>query len=605
MKIEFSVLLLCALSVSCHFPVEDENSETLESVESAFTTLQKQLAKFLKINPYTPMNLTYFETALTKVGIIEEISNPRILFSTSKLICKACQTLVRSLQTNLVNVEIVGREICKLYIAFSTWTLGDFCHEIVKINKPILEYIIRYSQILTPEYACSVLLQNENCYYSHPALTWRIDMPEGGPPIMKSMLLKSGSNQSAPLKILHLTDIHISHDYEVGGVSNCGYPVCCKRGLGNPLRGKNAGSWGDYNCDIPPWLYANTLNYISNTHKEIDLIYFTGDIIDHSAWKASKEDNSAEIAYAFQSLKEYFPNVPVLPVIGNHEATPLNVFAPPHISGETFSQNWLYKLNANLWSSWLPQEALSTVKKQGYYAILVNSKLRVIVLNNNICYIYNWWLLYDTTFFKEQLLFLTNELTEAESKGQFVHILAHVFPGEKECIEPWEVNYNSLITRFSHIIKGQFFGHTHTDGLKIFYSKIDGSPINVAFNGASLTPYTKYNPNYKILTVDPDTFDIIDIETYYFNLTEANQYPNRTPRWQRLYSMKEAYSFSDLSPHNFHWLAQRLRHDGYLFDQYWRFFVRQGDAALAEGCNEKCRKELLINVIRTESLTSE
>lgn len=98
-----------------------------------------------------------------------------------------------------------------------------------------------------------------------------------------------------------------------------------------------------------------------------------------------------------------------------------------------------------------------------------------------------------------------------------------MFPGTKECIEPWEVNYNSLITRyfntkrldslkknwifrFAHIIKGQFFGHTHTDGLKVFYSKIDDTPNNVGYNGASLTPFLKYNPNYKIVNVDPDTF---------------------------------------------------------------------------------------------------
>lgn len=53
----------------------------------------------------------------------------------------------------------------------------------------------------------------------------------------------------------------------MGGVSDCGFPVCCKRGLGNPIRGQDSGSWGDYNCDIPPWLFVNTLNYINNTHK--------------------------------------------------------------------------------------------------------------------------------------------------------------------------------------------------------------------------------------------------------------------------------------------------------------------------------------------------
>lgn len=63
-----------------------------------------------------------------------------------------------------------------------------------------------------------------------------------------------------------------------------------------------------------------------------------------------------------------------------------------------------------------------------------------------------------------------------------------------------------LIFRFAHIIKGQFFGHTHTDSIKIFYNETDGKPNNVAYNGAGLTTFTKYNPNYKIISVDPNTF---------------------------------------------------------------------------------------------------
>ncbi|XP_030760457.1 sphingomyelin phosphodiesterase-like isoform X3 [Sitophilus oryzae] len=300
------------------------------------------------------------------------------------------------------------------------------------------------------------------------------------------------------------------------------------------------------------------------------------------------------------SLQNHFQTFLYYLAIGNHESIPLNMFAPPEISDPQFSQSWLYELIAKLWAKWLPPEATSTVEKQGYYSVLANKKLRIIVLNNNVCYIFNWWLLYDTYFLQQQIEFMKKELLEAEANGQFVHIIAHVFPGEKECIEPWEVNYNSLITRFSHIIKGQFFGHTHTDGLKVFYSKIDGTPNNVGFNGASLTPYTKYNPNYKILSVDPNTFDILDVETYFFNLTEANLHPDRTPRWTRLYSLKEAYSFPDLSPENFDWLAKNLPRDSYLFDMYWRFYVRNGDASLKEGCNNECRKKLIESITTTE-----
>lgn len=134
------------------------------------------------------------------------------------------------------------------------------------------------------------------------------------------------------------------------------------------------------------------------------------------------------------------------------------------------------------------------------------------------------WVLYNTTYLNEQLHFLSTELEKAEINEQFVHIITHIPVGNKECIEPWEVSYTNLIKRykldiffhngkckvfvtfrFSHIIKGQFYGHTHTDELKMFYDE-NQIPINVGYNGASLTPYTKYNPNYKLLIVDPNSY---------------------------------------------------------------------------------------------------
>ncbi|KAH1028917.1 hypothetical protein HUJ05_002236 [Dendroctonus ponderosae] len=513
-------------------------------------TLEKQFANHLGIDRYTPMGVLQFKNLLSTAGILEDL-NTRALEVPDRIICGACQALIRNLQTHSISVEVVGTAICNLYISLNTWTVSDFCERVVKVNKPILEYVVKNSRILTPEYACSVLLQKEVCYHSHPALSWRIEVPEGGPSELPNT---SSPERQSPLKILHLSDFHISHDYEVNGVSNCGYPVCCKANLGNPTRGRDAGSWGDYNCDTPPWLFENTLNFIKNTHK----------------------------------VRTQKPNAE---------------FAPPQIENETLSQRWLYDLNANLWAKWLPEEAQETVRRQGYFSVLINHKLRAIVLNNNICYIYNWWLLYETNFLREQIEFLKTQLIEAESRGQFVHIISHVFPGEKECVEPWEANYNALITRFSHLIKGQFFGHTHTDGLKVFYSKTDGRPNNMGYNGASLTPYQKYNPNYKIISVDPDSFDLLDIETFYFNLTEANRYSHRTPAWRRLYSLKEAYGLSDLSAESFDSLAQRMRSDHNLLDQYWRFFVREGDASLKEGCNARCREDLLTSITRTLSLS--
>lgn len=60
------------------------------------------------------------------------------------------------------------------------------------------------------------------------------------------------------------------------------------------------------------------------------------------------------------------------------------------IAGRHISTQWLYTLMSKIWRAWLPKESLKTVEKEGYYAFNVNEKLKVIGLNNNVCYIYNW-----------------------------------------------------------------------------------------------------------------------------------------------------------------------------------------------------------------------
>lgn len=64
--------------------------------------------------------------------------------------------------------------------------------------------------------------------------------------------------------------------------------------------------------------------------------------------------------------------------------------------------------------------------------------------------------------------------------------------------------------------------------------------------------------------------DVLDIETYIFNLTEANSHPDIPPRWFRLYSMREAYDLDDLSPHSIHQLVDKMFNDQEMYCKYWR-----------------------------------
>ncbi|CAG9841105.1 unnamed protein product [Diabrotica balteata] len=573
-----------------------DRSMPLGLTDDEIKTIQKLFAKRVGLDHYKEIDAATFRSLLENVFVTQERGLLSIIKNNAY--CGLCKLLILKIQSSGLTKK-VAEFICNTYNLEATLNSTGFCKHVVDLNMPVLEYVVNNSKILDPELACTILLQTRDCYYPNPALSWVADIPQSTPVYPNNT--KDPSKKS--LKVLHLTDAHISLDYEHNGAVECGYLLCCKKGLGNVTKGKNAGYWGEYDCDIPPWLYESTLQHISNTHKDLDYIYFTGDVVDHTIWNTTIESNTKVITYAFRALQEKFPTTPVFAVIGNHESHPANVYAPhkEDILAKGLSTSWLYDLMAKLWSPWLPENALNTVRLQGYYAYSVSDRFKIIVLNNNVCFSFNWFLLLDTEYIKEQLQFLIRELEESEQKRQFVHILAHISVGNKECIEPWEVSYNKIVQRYAHIIKGQFVGHTHTDELKIFYDK-EKNPINVVYNGASLTPFVQYNPNYKIMHVDPDTLDILDIDTYYFNLTEANLYPDRSPAWKKLYSMKEAYDLPDLSPESFDVFADKLFNDTALMNLYYRNYVSLGDASLKEGCDSKCLHNIRCKVVTTSSL---
>lgn len=61
----------------------------------------------------------------------------------------------------------------------------------------------------------------------------------------------------------------------------------------------------------------------------------------------------------------------------------------PNSTDIQVNSKWLYEFAANLWSEWLPQSALTTLRSGGYYSFAFRSRLRIIVLNNNICFTHN------------------------------------------------------------------------------------------------------------------------------------------------------------------------------------------------------------------------
>ena len=112
----------------------------------------------------------------------------------------------------------------------------------------------------------------------------------------------------------------------IGSATKCKYPVCCLSDLDKGNGDSGAGYWGDYTCDLPPWTLDTTLAHIKRTHTDITLVLLTGDLPAHDVWLQSQQYNLDTIKIVASALKKYFPNIPVLPAIGNHEGFPVNMF---------------------------------------------------------------------------------------------------------------------------------------------------------------------------------------------------------------------------------------------------------------------------------------
>ena len=72
--------------------------------------------------------------------------------------------------------------------------------------------------------------------------------------------------------------------------------------------------------------------------------------------------------------------------------------------------------------------------------------------------------------------------------------------------------------RYENTVRGQFFGHTHTDSYMMYYDEASNftRPVSVGYIGPSVTPYGMLNPGYRIYTVDGIYNDSTFVGVFYF-----------------------------------------------------------------------------------------
>ncbi|XP_062542368.1 sphingomyelin phosphodiesterase-like [Armigeres subalbatus] len=613
MKIILVSLVVGLLLVSCQgYQVKPRNyNQTIQQLNREYVKLEEEFRREFQTWRQSGVKTPRYKEMLETWKFTEDHRRKDLEDLPVRMEGVLC-TLCRSVVSQLMDLRKQGASREELHgVAYELCTTlqiqePDVCRGVIDLNIDFFLFIFDDRPTVGADTLCAVVFQSSACTLSDPEfINWSVNVNPRSAPITESKYFPNARGPN-DIKIVQITDLHYDPLYLVDHNAVCNRPACCRNDQGIPNDPSHrAGKWGDYrDCDSPWDAVDDVIDHVADNHPDAAYIYHTGDIIDHGVWETSVSHNIQTMNRVYVKLAERFPNTPVYNIIGNHEAHPTNVFAPSTVPERQFSMEWLYSYSADMWATWLPQATQSTIRDGGFYTALVRPGFRVIGLNNQDCYTYNWWILWKPDYLSNQLQWLHDVLLQAERNNEKVHILAHIpYSSSGSTFRTCQREFRRIVERFYDTISGQFNGHTHRDEFNVFYSRENPEhAINVAWNGGSTTAFSNINPNYIVYYVDPETYQVTDFESYIFNLTDANRFPERRPEWYQLYSFAEEFNMHNLSPQEADKMVKRLGTPAGREElrRYWQFKVKMGDPSLEAGCDDDCLLNHLCGVVVSE-----
>uniref|UniRef100_A0A0N4ZSU7 Metallophos domain-containing protein n=1 Tax=Parastrongyloides trichosuri TaxID=131310 RepID=A0A0N4ZSU7_PARTI len=344
--------------------------------------------------------------------------------------------------------------------------------------------------------------------------------------------------------------------------------------ISNKVSTLHLGVYGDYMCDTPKTLLDNSIRSAAKIINTPDLILWTGDNTPHvDGYNFDYVVNTINITTSY--IKKYFPNTKVIPLFGNHDYAPGNMFPDRN--------NTVYSETYKIWKDWIGEENKDTFLKGGYYKYQSDDNTTWLCLNTNLYYIYNSAKMDNKTDPAEQFQFMRQELQRAKDLKKFVHVIAHIPPGSFErtpnftwLYPQYNEQFLDIIIEFADVIKWMVFGHHHTDTFRMVLNS-KNEPIQMMFMSPSVTPWFSdlegagsNNPAFRIFDYNIENWDINDIETYSINLNKLNNNPD-VP-WLLEYTFVHDYNISSpITVKNINNLLNLMKKNDTLFSKYLEY----------------------------------
>ncbi len=357
-------------------------------------------------------------------------------------------------------------------------------------------------------------------------------------------------------------------------------------------------TWGE-NANYP--LFAAAVSKVCEEAGGTPFIIYTGDFLTHNFSTQfyelyGSEDETAMKEFTYKTIDFFVTKVrnecgtiPVAFTLGNNDSYDGDYQIEP--AGEFLSDT-----SGLFYTKLLMEEVdlapyISSYGAGGYYYTnLLDSYIRLISLN--------------TIFFspraassgasaaEAQLTWFYNALSEAWLLGQSVWIIMHIPPGAdifgsvstymddagqlSDAAMMWEEDYQErmteILTEFAGTIDVIYAGHTHMDEYRL---SVEGSASS---NGQviitpGISPLFGNNPALKKMTVDYDTWQPADYESFYDSLEGTSH------AFSEYYTFSTAYSLSGILDDSLATLVGELDTDEAKKTSYTTYYYSGHDAS--------------------------